>query len=343
MRFSFIFICLSLLIGCQNDSNINEEVTGTVMEVEPSQLELDEIALVEQPQTVQDFFALDDNMIGDDYCYNYHSISQLILYGNDTNEEWKQFELSDNYLTAYHKECGVLLEFMTFELDGEKKAFLSQMTKNSQQFDYLSWNTRTERWNKSSRYPQPKLSDYFNSLTAEDAVIVNEYGSVNSFINPKTKSVTYVFNEWAMLMNMGEKQQLEFKEKPFYHYELSTTEDRLTLTQIPIFSAAQSNESFVVGYVNLDRPSGTFSANYEALLTALEDEKVNDQILPYGANNFEVYFPSDTFDLSAMQQINATDSYWFYEKGKTPLVLSSNEDIAIIIQRAKAYFEAETE
>lgn len=342
MRFALIAICF-LFIGCQNDAEVNDEVTGNLMEIEPSQAELDEIALVEQPQTVQDFFAVDNDIIGDDFCYDYNSISQLILYGNDSNEEWKQFEVSDNYLTAYHSECNVLLEFMTFELDGEKRAFLSQMNKDNQQFNYLNWNSRTKRWNKLNRYPLPVLSEYFDGLDLEETQLVNEYGSDNIYINPKTESATYIFSERSMLMNMGEKQELEFEKKPSYHYELSTAEDRLTLTQISIFSATETNESFVVGYVNLDQPSGTFNTNYEALLTALKDENVNDQILPYGANDFEAYFPSDTFDLHVMQQIGQTDSYWFYEKGKTPLALSANEDISIIIQRAKAYFESEAE
>ncbi|MFT5819937.1 MAG: hypothetical protein ACI8ZM_001162 [Crocinitomix sp.] len=343
MRFSFIFICLSLLVSCQGDSEIKEVVTGDLMEFEPSQLELDEIALVEQPQTVQDFFAVDNNMIGDDFCYNYTSISQLILYGNDTNEEWKQFEVSDNYLTAYHKECDVLLEFMTFELGGEKKAFLSQMSQSKQQFDYLKWNSKTERWNKTSRYPQPSMGDYFKNLDWEATELVYEYGSENIYINPKSESVTYEFSEWAMLMNMGEKQQLEFSEKPDYHFELKTAEDQLELIRVPIFSETQSNQAFLVAYSVLESPRPTFKSNYENLLSALKIENLQHQLLMQNADNFEAYFPSDTFDLSATHKIDPTDGFWLFQKGKEPLVLRGSEDIALTVFRASEYFKSEVE
>ncbi|NOQ70565.1 MAG: hypothetical protein GQ574_01100 [Crocinitomix sp.] len=348
MRFLLVFICLSLLVSCQGDSEINDEVTGTVMEFEPSQLELDEIALDEQPQTVQDFFAVDNGLIGEDFCYNYSSISQLILFGNDTTEEWKMFEVSDNYLTAYHKECGVLLEFMTFELAGEKKAFLSQMTKNNQQFDYLKWNSKTERWNKMNRYPRPEMSDYFNILDSEGAELVNEYGSDIIYINPKSKSVTYEFSERAMLLSMGEKQQLEFNEKPDYRYELETTEDQLTLTRIPVYKEKLLNQSFLIAYGNLDNPPKALLKNSETIIAELSIDNLQFELVNYDAisnetTNFKVALASDTLDLSAIEQVNPEGGYWFYEKGKAPLVISHYESLEIIIQRAKAYFEADAE
>jgi hypothetical protein len=241
MRFSFIIGCLLILGSCQNDSEIKEKVTGIVMEVEPNQLELDEIALLEQPETVQDFFALDNGSIGDDYCYDYNALSQLILFENDVDGNWKQFEISDNYLTAYHAECCVLLEFMTFDLRGEKRAFFSQMTKNSQQFDYLKWNVNTERWNKINQYPHPALGDYFKNLDAETAELVHEYGTENCYINPKSESVTFLFSEWGTLMNMGEKQLLEFNEKPDFYYELETVDEKLQLSKVPILYPDQKH------------------------------------------------------------------------------------------------------
>lgn len=45
-----------MLFSCQ--SQTEEETTGSVMEVEAEQSELDEIALAEQPGVVQDFFPL---------------------------------------------------------------------------------------------------------------------------------------------------------------------------------------------------------------------------------------------------------------------------------------------
>ncbi len=339
MRFALIAICF-LFIGCQNDSEVNDEVTGNLMEIEPSQSELDEIALVEQPQTVQDFFAVDNDIIGNDFCYDYNSISQLILYGNDSNEEWKQFEVSDNYLTAYHSECNVLLEFMTFELNGEKKAFLSQMNKDNQQFNYLNWNPRTERWNKLNRYPLPILSEYFNGLDPEETQLVNDYGSDNIYINPKTESATYIFSEQSMLMNMGEKQELEFAKKPQYYYELSTNEDRLTLVQVPIY-VDNATPLYLVAYSASENPNITYRSNYEFLITELADKNIEHQFLAYGANNFEAYFSTDTLNLQEIQQDNPVDGYWFFEEGKEPLVLTTDLKIEVILQRAKAYFESE--
>ncbi|MDG1914582.1 MAG: hypothetical protein P8I55_08330 [Crocinitomix sp.] len=340
MRTLLIIICAFLFANCQGDSK-TDEVTGILMEVEPSQAELDEISLEQQPQTIQDFFAVETNIIGNDFCYDYSSISQLILYGNDSTDEWRRFEVSENYLTAYHKECNVLLEFMTFELGGEKKAFVCQTNRENQQFDYLSWNSKTDRWIKVNRYPQPSLTDYFNILEWSDEQLVHDYGSDNVYINPKTTGVTFVFSKNAMLLNMGEKQQLEFTQTPDYYYELSTNETELTLNQVPIHPNEQVISSYIIACSILESPSEVFSTQYETLLSEIADESIGHQMTRYGANDSKVYFPTDTIELSDALLNEPVDAFWLFDANKAPFIIAANQDIDVIVQQAKAYFESE--
>ena len=339
MRILLFISCAFILTNCQGEKEV-DEVTGNLMEIQPDQLELDEIALEEQPETVQDFFAVNSDLIGDDYCYNYSSISQLILYGNDSNDEWKKFELSDNYLTAYHNECDVLLEFMTFDLNGEKKAFLSQMNSVNQQFDYLSWNTKTERWVKINRYPRPALSDYFDFLERNDADIVNEYGSDYIYINPNSSSATYVFSESNMHLNMGEKEQLTLTENPKYYYELATDESALTLTKVPMKTSETSTSYFIACSASKE-PSHLFTAKYESLILELSDNDVQHQITTYGENDFKVNFDTDTLMLNSAELLESSDYFWFFKTGQSPLVIEVDQNIELIINQAKNYFETE--
>lgn len=340
MRILFILTCAFVFFNCKGESDTNE-VTGNVMEIEPSQTELDEIALGEQPQTIQDFFALENDLIGNDFCYNYSSISQLILYGHDSSEEWEKFEVSDNYLTAYHDDCDVLLEFMTFELDGEKKAFLSQTNNNSQQFDYLHWNSKTNGWTKTNHYPQPEMNDYFANLSPSEHKLVNEYGSDYIYINPKTETVTYVFSEWEMLMNMGEKQQLEFEKPPDYYFELETSESILTLNRTLIKTDKQLSHSYIVACSVLGNSNQNFSTNYETLVSEIADEKLEHQLTTYSSNDFRAYFPSDTLILRTPEQNDPVDAFWLFEEGKEPLMIDAKQNITLIVQEAKNYFETE--
>lgn len=231
MKNHFIIVGLiAVLSACS--SGETEDTTGNIMEVEANQAELDALALQEQPFVVQDFFALDSATLGDSYCYEYSGISQLILYGNDASETWSKFEISENYLTAFHEECDVLLEFMTFEMKGDKMAFLSQMNKGKQQFNCLQW--KKDQWVEVSNYPRPKMKDYFSDLTGDEKELVKEYGADFMYINPSDQSVTFVFSEWCMGMNMGEKEMLEFTKEVNFEFELKTTDRKFSLETIPL-------------------------------------------------------------------------------------------------------------
>jgi hypothetical protein len=340
MRTLLIITCAFLFANCQGEAEV-DEVTGILMEIEPTQAELDEIALEQQPQTIQDFFAVETSIIGNDFCYDYSSISQLILYGNDSTDEWRRFEVSDNYLTAYHKECNVLLEFMTFELNGEKKAFVCQTNRENQQFDYLSWNSRTDRWAKVNRYPQPELTDYFNILEWSDEELVNDYGSDNAYINPKSTSITFVFSNNTMRLNMGEKQQLEFTQKPDYYFELSTNDAQLVLTKIPLHPEEQVEGSYIAALSSAENYDATFRAKYESLLLEIASENITCHFTTYDSFDVNGYFQSDSLDLITIQQNNPMDAFWFFETGKEPLIIDAKQNMSYIIEHAKAYFESE--
>jgi len=223
-----------MLFSCQNQTE--EEITGSVMEVEAEQSELDEIALAEQPTVVQDFFSIENEIIGTQFCYEYSPLSQLILYGNDQDGDWTKFEISDHYLTAHHQKCDVLLEFMVFEAAGVKRAFLSQMNKTAQQFDVLIWDNTTNKWNVEKNLHFPENTNYFGKLSEQETELVKNYGADFVYINPDDQTASFVFSSWSMNMNLDEKEKGKFKKDPEFEYELGVNEETnlLEIKQNPI-------------------------------------------------------------------------------------------------------------
>lgn len=227
---------ISALVACNNSENAEDETTGSLLEVSPNQEELDAIEIESQPAIVQDFFALDEDLLGEDFCYEYRGISQLILYGNDGDETWSKFEISDNYLTAYHEDCDVLLEFMTFHLGDKQMAFLSQMNRGQQQFNCLKWNESKNKWTEIAVFPRPALVDYFEILSNEEAKLVKDYGADFIYINPDEQNARFIYSEWSMSMNMGEKEMLEFSREMDYEFELNTSGSEFALDRIALKS-----------------------------------------------------------------------------------------------------------
>jgi hypothetical protein len=62
-------------------------------------------------------------------------------------------------------------------------------------------------------------------------------------------------------------------------------------------------------------------------------------MIQYGANDFKVFFPKDTFDFSAMEQFEPRNGFWFYKYGDTPLDLGSENPAEAIIKEAQKYFK----
>lgn len=246
MKKIWYIACISLVISCQDSTNENTEVdTGTVQEIEPNQKELDEIALLEQPQLIQDFFAIDETIIGDDFCFDKHEVSQAILHNNSA-VDWKKFELSDHYFTINESKCGVLLEFMTFELGEKKVAFLSQMNEGKQQFNYLIWDSKKNQWKNSNDYPKPELTAYFSDLNEGEIEKVNEYGTDLVYINPQYIGATFVFSEWGMMMNMGEKQMDQFTSPIRHEFELKVVDNQLVLEQVDLILGTEKDSVLAI-------------------------------------------------------------------------------------------------
>jgi hypothetical protein len=223
-----------MVFSCQNQTE--EETTGSVMEVAAEQSELDEIALAEQPKVVQDFFSIEDELIGTKFCYEYAPLSQLILYGNDQDGDWTKFEISDHYMTAHHEKCDVLLEFMVLDVAGSKMAFLSQMNKTEQQFDVLLWDNANNKWGIEKNLPFPKNTDYFSKLSEDETALVEKYGADFVYINPDDQTASFVFSSWSMDMNLDEKEKVKFKKDPEFEYELGLNKETnlLEIKQNPI-------------------------------------------------------------------------------------------------------------
>lgn len=337
MRYWTIFL-LGILIGCQGSDSDDEPATGNVMEIEPSQKELDEIAIVEQPQIIQDFFAVDESAFGAEYCYDYATISQLILYGENKDDNWTNFDVKDNYMTLYHIDCDVFLEFMTFELNGEKRAYLSQISNSHQQFNYLKWNTSKESWRYATDFPSPLLTEYFTDLSAQEVDIVNDYGADFVLLNPISGCATYIFSETDMRLNMGEKEMLEFQHEVAYEFKVCIGEDGLKMNRIETNIAV--DELFFVAYSPDADPTAEFKQKYAEICAAFEPKGLNHQLIQYGKDgNFNIYFPRDTFDFSAMEQFEPRNGFWFYTYGDAPIDLDAENETAEIIRKAEAYFQ----
>jgi len=342
MRKAISHICTIFLVllaaSCGNETE-NEITTGNVIEIAPSQAELDELKLENEPKIIQDFFAVDEAVIGSDFCYDLEEAKSLIL-GDSTPENWTQFEVHDNYFTLYNRTCKGMLEFMEFEMGGESYAFLSQMNSSIQQFDFLKWDAAKAIWVEKSFYPSPSLEDYFAGITDQEYKTVKEYGADFIYIDPGSKSATFVFSELNTQLNMGEKELLEFDLKPTYTFDLLTDKKELYLKASPL-SVAASDQFYFVAYSKTKNRSESFGKKYNGVLAALYNYPVNTQIITYGENDFDVYFPADTFNFSHMEQFEVRDGFWFYHKGYEPLDLGLDQETDVIIQRAQAYFGGE--
>lgn len=339
MRLLALLLSGLFIVSCSGDeAESTESTTGMVKEIEPNQSELDEIALADQPQLIQDFFALKTNIIGDGFCYDHEAISQMILHDNPDVKDWSKFDVTNNYLTLYNSQCDVMLEFMTWEEGEDKYAFLSQMTRSMQQFNVLQWNANQNTWRNKVNYPKPDLEAYFDNLTNEEADLVIDYGFDFVYINPGSKSATFVFSKWATQMNMGEKEMLEFHLEPAYTFDLISTPTGLDLVASPIESAQNDSQNYFVAYTKNAEPDFRFEKQYEVILTSFTGQDLQSQIVQYGSNNFKVFFHADTFDFQYMEQFEPRDGFWFYQKGQEPLDLGANEPIDEVMERAHSYF-----
>lgn len=334
------FIPVSLLFflfACGEAENTEEVTTGNLMEIEPGQEELDEIALSEQPELIQDFFAIDQSIIGDDFCYDYSSVSQLILHDNTEAGEWTQFEVTGNYLTIHNSECDVMLEFMIIGSGDEKQAFLSQMNKGTQQFNYLVMDGEGN-WKDKSNYPKPTMDEYFSNLSPEEYDLVIDYGTDFIYINPGANSATFIYSEWATQMNMGEKEMLEFDREANYNFELLPTDGNLELEKALVDYGIPESGQYFVAYSKDAEASATFEKQYQEILISFSNQAINSQMVQYGANDFKVIFSADTFDFRYMEQFEPRDGFWFYQKGQEPLDLGADEPLDEILEQAHSYF-----
>jgi len=336
LKFCIVGIMLAALLIACSETKTDETTTGNVIEISPEQSELDEIALEHKPEIIQDFFELDPKIIGLDFCYDRDEAHALILR-DSVPENWTQYEVHEDYFTLYNKSCKVMLEFMKFDLSGEKYAFLSQMNSSVQQFDFLKWNDQEEQWEEESFYPSPALEDYFSGLDATESEQVREYGADFIYLDPGSKSATFIFSEYSTELNMGEKQLLEFDLKPSFTFDLLTDKEELYLKASPL-SITGNNELFFVAYSKNQNRNKAFRDQYNNVLASLGNYPINTQIITHGDNEFKVFFPADTFDLNSMEQFEPRDGFWFYQKGKEPLDIAADQPTDEIIQQAQTYF-----
>lgn len=338
LKHLFILGFGSTLLSCSSETE-EEITTGNVIEIAPSQTELDEIALEKQPEIIQEFFAIEDDVIGLDFCYDAEEAKSLILR-DSTPDNWTQDDVHGDYFTLYNRTCKGMLEFMEFEMGGESYAFLSQMNSSIQQFDFLKWNEQEQTWEKQQFYPSPALEDYFVGLSDTENEMVREYGADFVYIDPGSKSATFVFSELNTQLNMGEKELLEFNLKPNYTFDLLTDQDELYL-RASALSLTGNDQFYFVAYAKSKERSKQFNKKYNEVLSSLYNFPINTQIITYGENDFIVYFPADTFNFSHMEQFEVRDGFWFYSKGQEPLDIGMDEDTAVIIQRVQSYFNGQ--
>ena len=67
-----LLVIIGLLTGvvsCSNAENKENDTTGSLLEVAANQEELDAIEIESQPAIVKDFFALDEAILGENFCY----------------------------------------------------------------------------------------------------------------------------------------------------------------------------------------------------------------------------------------------------------------------------------
>ena len=240
MRFQLL-LPFFVLLSCTPDEPVEE--TGAIMEykIDEDSLTVANGGVVSRDishevQVVQDFFAISDEIMTDDFCYDREKLLQVVIDGKEDEHGWHKYMIEDeaDYFTADHYECYSEIAFKTFDFSGEKRAYLSLSNKNFQEFKYLEQD-QEGKWFELNEAPyKPNYTDFFESLTNEEAALVNEYGYYYIYLGSRGDTLDYVFSDWEMGMRMGEKGVGAFSKEADFSFSVVLDEGEFLVVKKPL-------------------------------------------------------------------------------------------------------------
>jgi hypothetical protein len=334
MNYKLTIMMAFLFLSCSKQEEA--ETTGSIMEfvhVDPS------YEMEDQPEIIKSFFLLDPIFIGEDFCYDHQEIQSVLLADQiETSgmSSWDLYSLnnSNNYLGLENTECLVTLEFKTFVSKRKQYAFLNQINRSRQRFDYLELDTSSNQWFRTGFLPGPAFVDYFEDLSAEDSIIVNENGVQFVYLSETSDTLWYYFSDSEMAQNVG--YELAENLKADYRFELLIHHGEFSLVRR--LNHINRPERYLVAYADRTCEPNTLSDEFHRIIDALSEYDIHSNLLCLGAQDYKTNFGRDTFDFGYLKNMEPRDGFWFLEYGKEPLDLMYDE-VNQIIGSAKVYFD----
>ena len=343
MRFTTVFIVVLSMFSCaepvhEPDGFITsaggeESISQDTIASDASKYDLEK-----QPEIIQQFFALTDEQIGDDYCFDRPAVADLIIGELEDEFVWTSKQVNEHYLRFENSECFVTTEFQIIEMGDETMAVLFQSSKNGQQRDFWTWSEDAQAWQELSETPQLEMYDFYHYLNEEEQVWVKDFGAYYGYINEQTGQISYHFSTWQMGLNADGKEIMDFDQAPDYSYVLNLDDssgfwlqkiyENKSLTPKRYFSVFSTVGGFTdemkMQYEEIQRQ---LSENYQ-MESALSDLRQSDG---------KFFFTSDTIAIDG--SLGETNGLWFFEQGKEPLILRDTENSAVV-EKAKRYFDS---
>ncbi|MBN4072429.1 hypothetical protein JYT74_00175 [Crocinitomix catalasitica] len=231
MNYRGVLISLVFVGSCGSEAE--PETTGAIMEFEHVDPSYD---MQEQPEIIQKFFLLDPDFIGDDFCYDHDEVQSVLLADIIETSEmstWDLFGLSNSnkYLGLENTECQVTIEFKTFIFGGKTCAYLNQVNRGGQRFDYLELDPKKNRWSTAGVLPGPSLVDYFDDLNEDEKKLVDENGVQFVYLSETSDTLHYFFSIWEMARRM-DAEDTGFNKEPNSHFILTIQEEDFLLEKV---------------------------------------------------------------------------------------------------------------
>jgi len=344
MRLSSIFIVAILLFSCaepvhEPDGFITsaggeESISEDTLASDASAYDLEK-----QPEIVQQFFALKDEQIGDDYCFDRSAVENLLMGEGIDEYTWTSKKINSNYLRFENSECFVTTEFQIIKGGFNAIAVLFQSSKNGQQRDFYWWYEEAMRWEEVLEMPQLQMTDFYYALEDEEQAWVRDFGEYYGYINEQTGQISYHFSTWQMGLNADGKEIMDFNKDPDYSYLLNYNEEAGFWLQRVYENESLIPKRYFLAYSETGVISEDFKSLYESIQSQLKDEyQIESALADFTQTNYKAHFESDTIDFSAMQQFEPRNGFWFFEEGKEPLDVEMGE-VVPTVNKAKNYFD----
>ncbi|MFT4601659.1 MAG: hypothetical protein ACI857_001842 [Arenicella sp.] len=294
-----------------------------------------------QPLSVNLFFALKDDQIGTELCYDKAEVENLLMGDGPDEFTWTSREITENYLSFENNECFATTEFVIRGDGAGMWSMLIQTSKNGQQVDVFSWNEGGREW-YPIEYPKPEMIDFYRTLPGSEGDLVNEFGYYYAYMENEGRNISYVFSTWQMGLNADGKEIMEFTKDPDFTFELMENEGADDSDKFWLKKVYENNgpipDRYFLAYSETGDISEGFSYFSDMIGEQLESYGVESSFSDFTQTDYQGYFLNDTFDFGVMKQFEPRNGYWFYEKGKEPIDLEYDM-IEPTIQKAKRYFD----